>query len=87
MSSAGPAARTRRAQSAPFVTSAWMKLPWISFATRSPLFASMSFTTTRQPSSAKRRAMPAPNPEPAPVMMASLFVSRIALSYALKAMP
>jgi hypothetical protein len=80
MSSAGPAARTSLAQSSALVTSASMKLPPVSFATRSPLFASMSFTTRRAPSSAKRRAMPAPKPEPAPVTMASLLVSRMRLS-------
>src|SRR5579883_1503643 len=40
----------------------------------------MSFTTTLAPSATKRRAMPSPNPEPAPVMIATLFCKRMASS-------
>src|SRR3989304_9074873 len=47
----------------------------ISPATRSPPAALTSFTTTRAPSCAKRFAMPSPNPEPAPVTMATFPVS------------
>src|SRR5438094_2206733 len=74
--SSGPASRTSRAQSALLVTSACTNRPPISRATLLPR-GSMSLTTTRAPSSAKRRAMPAPKPEPAPVTMATLSFSRI----------
>src|SRR5438552_1154084 len=67
MSSCGPAARTSLDQSSDRVTSACTNEPPISRATRSPERVSMSFTTTRAPSSAKRRAMPAPTPERAPI--------------------
>src|SRR6266849_5191477 len=54
-----------------------MALPWpcafsISAATRRPPPSSMSLTTTRAPSSAKRLAMPSPKPEPPPVTIATL---------------
>jgi hypothetical protein len=45
-------------------------------ATRFAAFSTMSFTMTWAPSSAKRRAMPSPNPEPAPVTMATLPANR-----------
>src|SRR5688572_6423781 len=80
--SSAPAARTSFAQSSPLVTSACTNLPSTSRAMRSPAALSMSATTMSAPSSEKRRAMPAPKPEPAPVMMTTLPFSLIGTMFA-----
>src|ERR1700688_1256919 len=45
-------------------------------ATLRPFRSLMSATTTLAPSAAKRRAIPSPNPEPAPVTIATLSLRR-----------
>jgi hypothetical protein len=49
----------------------------MSVATRSAPLAFKSATTTFAPSSARRFAMPSPNPDAAPVMMATLSFRRM----------
>src|SRR5580658_8110515 len=56
--------------SASRVTSHSTKVPSTIFATRLPPAVSMSATTTRAPSAAKRVAIPSPMPLAAPVMTA-----------------
>src|SRR5690242_9208458 len=51
---------------------AWAPVDRISSATRSPARTLMSFTITFAPSAAKRRAIPSPNPDAAPVTIAIL---------------